>query len=84
MRCGITLQCSISLAESLWPVASLSLSQGFLSGDEATANAFFTKASTCFTKAVEQEPGNDSYRRAKEMSAKVGWVAGVHLWVGGG
>lgn len=51
--------------------------QGFLSGDEASANAFFARASECFNKSVEQDPGSESYRRAKEMSAKVGWGWGA-------
>lgn len=36
----------------------------------ATASDYFDKAGGCFRKAVELEPGNDSYRRALEMSAK--------------
>ncbi len=70
-----------SAADGQLPCASHSTllvrPQGFLSGDEVSANAFFAKASECFNKAVEQEPGVESYRRAKEMSAKVGgWVGG--------
>ena len=34
------------------------------------ANEYFDKAGECFRKAVELEPGNDSYRRALEMSGK--------------
>ncbi|GAB4819064.1 hypothetical protein N2152v2_006110 [Parachlorella kessleri] len=56
--------------DALWCLGNAYTSQGFLSGDEASANQFFTKASDCFHKAVEQEPSNDSYRRAKEMSTK--------------
>ncbi len=44
--------------------------QGFLSGDTGTANLYFDRAADCFKQSVQQEPNNDSYRRALEMSSK--------------
>ena len=35
-----------------------------------TASDYFDRAGECFQKAVDLEPGNDSYRRALEMSGK--------------
>lgn len=45
---------------------------------------FFGKASDCFGKAVDQDPANESYKRAKEMSAKVRWKECVCALGGGG
>ncbi|KAI7837467.1 hypothetical protein COHA_008725 [Chlorella ohadii] len=56
--------------DALWCLGNAYTSQGFLSAEAASANEYFDKAGECFRKAVELEPGNDSYRRALEMSGK--------------
>lgn len=56
--------------DALWCLGNAYTSQGFLSASADTAGKFFTKAGDAFKKAVEQEPNNDSYRRALEMSTK--------------
>jgi tetratricopeptide (TPR) repeat protein len=56
--------------DALWCLGNAYTSQGFLSAEAAAANAYFTRAVDCFRTAVEQEPDNESYKRALEMSAK--------------
>ena len=56
--------------DALWCLGNAYTSQGFLSSDSDAADAFFAKAGDAFKKAVDQEPGNESYKRALDMSAK--------------
>lgn len=56
--------------DALWCLGNAYTSQGFLSAESTAAGAFFTKAGDCFQKAVDQEPSNESYKRALEMSSK--------------
>jgi tetratricopeptide (TPR) repeat protein len=56
--------------DALWCLGNAYTSQGFLSGDASSAEGFFNKAGDCFQKAVDQEPTNESYKRAMEMSSK--------------
>lgn len=56
--------------DALWCLGNAYTSQGFLSSDAESANEFFAQAGDAFKKAVDQEPNNESYKRALEMSAK--------------
>lgn len=56
--------------DALWCLGNAYTSQGFLSSDIDSANSYFNKAGDCFKRAVEQEPSNESYQRALEMSSK--------------
>ena len=56
--------------DALWCLGNAYTSQGFLSAESNAAGAFFSKAGDCFQQAVDQEPSNESYKRALEMSSK--------------
>lgn len=56
--------------DALWCLGNAYTSQGFLSADVEAANLYFERAGDCFKDAVKQEPSNDSYKRALEMSSK--------------
>jgi hypothetical protein len=56
--------------DALWCLGNAYTSQGFLSADAGAAGAFFERAGACFERAAAAEPGNESYRRALDMSAK--------------
>lgn len=56
--------------DALWCLGNAYTSQGFLSANAELSAEFFTKAGDCFEKAVGMDPGNESYKRALEMSSK--------------
>lgn len=56
--------------DALWCLGNAYTSQGFLSAEAVAANQYFDRAGECFRKAVDLEPGNESYRRALDMSGK--------------
>eukprot|EP00854_Cymbomonas_tetramitiformis_P012303 gene12304-14530_t len=56
--------------DALWCLGNALTSQGFLFPDAATANKYFDRARTCFQAALEEEPRNETYRKALEMTAK--------------
>lgn len=56
---------------ALWCLGNAYTSKGFLiTGDSAKAQELFDKALDCFKKAEAEEPGNDIYRRAVEVTEK--------------
>ncbi|KAK3284423.1 mitochondrial import receptor subunit tom20 [Cymbomonas tetramitiformis] len=60
--------------DALWCLGNALTSQGFLFPDAATANKYFDRARTCFQAALEEEPRNETYRKALEMTAKAPYL----------
>ena len=56
--------------DALWCLGNALTSQGFLYADAEKANDFFTRAAANFKKALAEEPNNEVYRKALEMTAK--------------
>lgn len=56
--------------DALWCLGNALTSQGFLFADGDTAQEYFTRARDCFTRALAEEPGNEIYRKALEMTAR--------------
>ena len=56
--------------DALWCLGNAYTSQGFLSANAEVSAEFFSNAGECFEKAVAMDPGNESYKRALEMSSK--------------
>ncbi|WOL18722.1 mitochondrial import receptor subunit TOM20 isoform X1 [Canna indica] len=56
--------------ETQWCLGNAHSSLAFCTPDHDTAMIHFAKATQCFEKAVEEDPGNDLYKNSLEMSAK--------------
>lgn len=57
--------------DALWCLGNAHTSQGFLVNETDKANGFFKKAARCFQQALDEEPTNELYQRALEMTEKV-------------
>lgn len=69
------LQCALKLDGSkhnaLWCLGNAYTSKGFLvQGDKQQAHKLFDEALECFKKAQAEEPDNEIYRRAVEVTEK--------------
>jgi len=56
--------------DALWCLGNAYTSQGFLNTDAGKAQEFFDKAAEVFKKALAEDPKNDVYKKALEMSSK--------------
>lgn len=57
-------------AETLWCLGNALISSGFLLPDAEDAGIYFMKANGYFTKACDEDPGNELYSKSLEISAK--------------
>lgn len=64
------LKINPKLASALWCLGNAQTSHGFLLPEADQASEYFKKASNCFQQALEEEPNNDLFKKALEMSGK--------------
>jgi tetratricopeptide (TPR) repeat protein len=65
--------------DALWCLGNALTSQGFLYADVGRASAFFEKARACFQRALDEEPRNETYKKALEMTQKAPYLHQVSL-----
>ncbi len=56
--------------DALWCLGNALTSQGFLFADRVHALEYFARARGCFERALAEEPANEVYRKALEMTAR--------------
>ncbi|KAF7813609.1 mitochondrial import receptor subunit TOM20 [Senna tora] len=56
--------------DTLWCLGNAHKSQAFLTPDLNEAKNYFDKAYECFKKAVDEDPGNELYKKALEITIK--------------
>ncbi|KAH9561323.1 hypothetical protein CY35_05G016200 [Sphagnum magellanicum] len=56
--------------DALWCLGNAHTSQGFLVTETYKANAYFKKAARCFRRALDEDPNNELYQKALEMTEK--------------
>lgn len=61
--------------DALWCLGNALTSQGFLFQEADRAGEFFDKAKVCFQRALNEEPTNEIYKKALEMTDK---APGLH------
>ncbi|KAE8021327.1 hypothetical protein FH972_007228 [Carpinus fangiana] len=57
--------------DTLWCLGNAYTSHAFLNPDEDEAKEHFDKAALYFQQALDEDPGNDLYRKSLEVAAKV-------------
>ena len=61
--------------DALWCLGNALTSQGFLFQEADKAGEYFEKAKECFQRALNEEPTNEIYKKALEMTDK---APGLH------
>jgi len=61
--------------DALWCLGNALTSQGFLFPEAEDAMRYFDEAKSCFRRALAEEPNNEIYRKALEMTDK---APGLH------
>ncbi|KMZ73276.1 Mitochondrial import receptor subunit TOM20 [Zostera marina] len=56
--------------DALWCIGNAHTSHAFLSPDHDVAILYFAKATECYKRALEEDPGNDFYMKSLEMASK--------------
>ncbi len=56
--------------DALWCLGNALTSQGFLFADREHALTYFERARDCFQRACAEEPDNETYRKALEMTSR--------------
>ena len=56
--------------DALWCLGNALTSQGFLFAEADKAGEYFDEAKECFERAVREEPTNEIYKKALEMTSK--------------
>ncbi|XP_059450071.1 mitochondrial import receptor subunit TOM20-like [Corylus avellana] len=56
--------------DTLWCLGNAYTSHAFLNPDEDEAKEYFDKAALYFQQALDEDPGNDLYRKSLEVAAK--------------
>ena len=69
--------------DALWCLGNALTSQGFLFAEAEKAGEYFDEAKRCFERAVAEEPENEIYKKALEMTEKAPSLHGVAESVGG-
>ena len=56
--------------DALWCLGNALVSQGFLFSDSQHAASYFARARGCFERALAEEPSNEVYHKALEMTSR--------------